>query len=365
MAVKIKILLVGGGTAGSVTPLLSVAAEIKKQLVSKGGAEFLWLGTKEGPEKKLVAEQKIKFLSISYGKWRRYFSWRNFTDLIFIAFGFFEALAIIIKYKPRAILSAGSFLAVPVALVGWFLRVPIFIHQQDLAPGLANKLMAPFACRVTVTFQESLKDFPSRKTIWTGNPARKAILDGRRERGINFFHLEKDLPTLLILGGGTGALAINNLIKKTLPRLTKFCQIIHLTGKGKNIEFSHERYHAYEFLTSEMADAYAVSDLIISRAGLGTLTELSALAKPAILIPMPASHQEANAEVFRRNEAAVVWSQNSLNEDLIVRQIKALFKDKQKIDQLRKNIEKIIKKGAASAIAAEIIKIVNHVERGK
>ncbi|MFA6215893.1 MAG: glycosyltransferase, partial [Patescibacteria group bacterium] len=204
-----KILFSGGGTIGSVSPLIAVYEEIKKQ---HPGAEFLWLATSDGPEDKLIGSYQIPLKKIFAGKFRRYFSWQNFFDPILIIFGFFQSLLIILKFKPQAVISAGGFVAVPVTWAAWLCRRPVLILQQDIRPGLANKLMARFASIIAVAFPKSLADFPGPKTVLTGNPVRPEILAGSREAGYKFFNFSPQLPTVLILGGGTGALSINRLV---------------------------------------------------------------------------------------------------------------------------------------------------------
>src|SRR3989344_4178287 len=144
-----KILFSGGGTGGSVSPLLAIAEYIKTK---QSNTEFLWLATKQGPEGHLVGKYNIPKRKIYSGKLRRYFSLKNFSDPFLIVAGFFQALAVIFKFKPQVIVAAGSFVAVPVVWAGWVLTVPAIIHQQDVKLGLANKLMAPFARAITVTF---------------------------------------------------------------------------------------------------------------------------------------------------------------------------------------------------------------------
>jgi len=373
-----KVLFTGGGTIGSVSPLLAVLERLTlspkpftREISVKGRDkqyEFLWVGTRYGTEKELVASYKIPYKAIFSGKLDRYFSWQNFVSPVFIILGFFQSLSIILKARPQIILSAGSFVSVPIVFVAWILRIPILIHQQDVRPGFANKLMSPFARCITVTFEKSLADFPKGKVVWTGNPMREEVLKGDEKRAKKFFDLQEDLPTLLIFGGGTGALRINELIVKSLPELLKFCQIIHLTGRGRRVnkvnkvEKVIERYHAYEFLTREMADAYAVSDIVVSRCGLSTLTELSLLGKPAILIPIPRSHQEENAKVFAEAWAAVVLDQRNLTSEGLVKQIKSLLENRDKIRELSQNIKRIMKPNATEKIVEEIEKIISDSE---
>jgi UDP-N-acetylglucosamine--N-acetylmuramyl-(pentapeptide) pyrophosphoryl-undecaprenol N-acetylglucosamine transferase len=349
---KKKILLTGGGTGGSVTPLLAVADKLPED---GDGYEFLWVGGKEGVEKDMAKDKEMQFQGIPAGKLRRYFSLANFIDPFKILAGFFYSLFIILKQKPDLIISAGSFVSVPVIWAGWICRTPIIIHQQDVRPGLANKLMAPFADKITVTFEKSLADY-GRKAVWTGNPTKNFSEDGKDDP---FSDIPDDLPVVLIVGGGTGALALNNLTEKSLDKLLKVYQVIHVAGKNKpskeNIE-KKEGYYRYSFLKhSDMLKAIQKADIVVSRAGLGFLTEISYNLKPAILIPMPDSHQEDNARLFEENKAAVVLNQNKITVDDLVREIDKLINSKRLRDQLSDNIGEMIKKNGTENIS-EIIK---------
>ncbi|MGC9048999.1 MAG: undecaprenyldiphospho-muramoylpentapeptide beta-N-acetylglucosaminyltransferase [Patescibacteria group bacterium] len=355
-----RILLTGGGTAGSVVPLLAIVEELRRRNLE---VEFLFIGSKKGiPEKELVLTYNLPYQRIHCGKLRRYFDWRNFFDPILLFLGLIESFFIIKKFKPDIILSAGSFVSVPVVWAGWFLGIPSLIHQQDVVPGLANLMMAFFASKITVTFEKSLADFSKRKTILTGNPVRMEILKGDKKRAIKRFNLEENLPTLLVIGGGTGAQKINELVWQTIPKLTKFCQVIHLTGRDKLSIINNQlsiinRYHFYEFLTEEMADAYAIADLVISRAGMGALTELAVLAKPSILIPIADSHQKMNAKYFADRQAAVVLDQKYLTPDLFLQTIKKLIFDKNRLTQLSRNIQNLNNPQADKKMVDEILKI--------
>ena len=258
-------------------------------------------------------------------------------------------------------MSAGSFVSVPVVWAAWLLRAPALIHQQDARPGLANKLMAPFAKVITVAFKKSLDDY-GKKAIWVGNPVRKELrimnyeLRMLRER----FGLDDKLPVILIIGGGTGAMAINKLVWESLDKLTEFCQIIHITGKGKkpNYQLPITNYKDFEFLdTMAMTKTYAAADIVVSRCGMGVLTELSYLGKPTILIPMPNSHQEDNARVFKEVKAAIILDQNKLTPRIFVDNIKKMLADENLRNKLSYNIKNVIKKDAGN----KIIEIINKI----
>jgi UDP-N-acetylglucosamine--N-acetylmuramyl-(pentapeptide) pyrophosphoryl-undecaprenol N-acetylglucosamine transferase len=365
-----KILLTGGGTGGSVSPLLAIYDELTSSsnlplapslvrsgkqknipLLTKEGQgevlyKFIFVGTKNGPEKSMVQKENIEFLTIPYGKLRRYFSWKNFVDPIFIIAGFLKSLLIIIKFQPDVVISAGSFSSVPVVWAAWLLRIPVLIHQQDVRPGLANKLMAPFAKVITVTFEKSLQDY-GQKAVWTGNIIRLRLKIKNQKSKIKS-NLNNDLPTLLVVGGGTGSGFLNKLVEKSLSELIKFCQIIHITGKNKNPNYQLPitNYQYFEFLnTDDMIEALNKADVVVSRCGMSALTELSYLHKSSILIPMPDTHQEDNAEIFKAKEAAVILNQKELSSKDFVEKVKRLLHDQHLRNKLGQNIKNVIKIG--------------------
>lgn len=352
-----KIVLTGGGSGGPVAPLLAIAEKIKKEKPETG---FMFIGTRRGmPEKEMVKDYNIEYRSVYAGKLRRYISWQNFLDIARTKIGFFQSLSILKKFKPDLIIGAGGYVSVPVILAGWFLKIPSFIHQQDILPTLSNKILAIFAKKIFVSFESSLKNFPKNKTIFSGHPVRQMFFEGHREKAQKLFNLETSKPVLVILGGGTGAVSLNKLIWDNLSELTKFCQIVHLTGRGKlnisNLRLENElNYHAIEFLTKEMPDLFAVADIVISRAGINVLAELAVLAKPTIIIPIPDSHQEANAEYFQDKNAALVLNQRELTKDKLITEIKELLNNKEKQNQLIQNIKKIVPSDAINKIIKEI-----------
>ncbi len=314
------------------------------------------MGTHAGPERKIVEKTGIEFKAIASGKLRRYFDLRNILDLIKINLGFWQAFFTILKFKPDVILSAGGFVSVPVALAGWLLYVPVIIHQQDVHPGLANKLMAPFSTKITVALDISLKNFSKKKTVLVGNPIRQGLRN--KEYGLSNKKLEfnNNLPILLVTGGGTGALAINKLIWESLDELTKFCNIIHLTGKNKNNnKIINNNYKNFEFLKNEMFDAINTANLVISRAGMSSLTELAYLKKPVIIIPIPNSHQEDNAKYFANKKSCIYLEQKKLTSIKLVQEVKNLLYNKNKQKELSENINKIFIDSSGEKIIKEIL----------
>ena len=360
-----RILLAGGGTGGPVSPLLAVAEEIKKIAPS---AKFCFVGTKKGPERQMVQSFKIPFYNIPAGKLRRYYSWQNFISPLFIAAGFIKSLYLLKKIKPDCVFGAGSFAQVPLIWAAWVLKIPSLIHQQDIIPSLANKLCQMPASKITVTFQESLKDFSNNlglfyfkhkvdKLVCTGNPIKAPLKAISKHVALEYFHLSKDLPVLLVLGGGTGSLFINKLIADSLPKLGQIVQIIHSTGKNKGQVAETLSYKPFEFI-DRMDMAFAAADIVLSRAGLSTISELSFYKKTAIIIPLPRTHQIANAEYLEFKQAALVMPQELMTPEALIYVTRRLLFKYELQEKSSKNIGTIMPHDASEKIAKIIIKLI-------
>lgn len=344
-----RILLAGGGTAGSVSPLLALAEEIRER---DSRTEFLFVGTTtRHPEETLAKTLGIPFETIPAGKWRRYTSIRNLTDPFRTLAGFRAARNIITRFRPTAVLTAGSFVAVPVSFAARRAGIPVFVHQQDLVPSLTNRLLSRSAAAITVTLEPSLQHFPRSKTFWTGNPVRRGILEGKAERILTAFPLQPGKPIILVMGGGTGARSLNEVVLKSLPDLLKACQIVHLTGLGRSpAPVEQPGYLQEQFVTKAMPDFLAAATLIICRAGMGTLSELAALGKPAIVVPMPDSHQEANASFLLEHRAAVVIRSEALDPETLISRVRELLNDEQRRRVLGTHLQNLFPANAAPRI---------------
>lgn len=351
-----KILLVGGGTGGATTPLLALAEEYRRR---DPYVRFLFVGTSRGPERSLVQSTNITFFSIPAGKLRRYFSLLNISDLIITMFGFFKAYSLIRREKPDVLIGVGGYVQVPVMYAGYVLGIPSMIHQQDVVPGLANSLCAPISKKITVAFEESLRYFPKRKTSWIGNPTRGQLLQGSKKNGYERFNLHRQLPVLLAFGGGTGSQQLNQLIAEASLTLVNHFQIIHITG-GRDDSFTvqHPHYHPYTFLTDGMADAYAVSDLVICRAGLSTLSELSTLGKAAVLVPLPHSHQVINARFFEEKNAVIVAQESTLDHFTLERLLIDLYENSDRRKSLEHAIHRLSQPNATGLMVHEIMSLI-------
>ncbi len=308
-----KILFSGGGTLGPVTPLLALV-ETLRGADDAADFEFVWIGTERGVELPFVRRAGIPVYTIASGKLRREWNFKNVTDVWHVVRGFFQARALLKELRPDVVMTAGGFVSVPVHYAAWTLGIPSIVHQQDVVIGLANKLMSWVARVITVSIAAHRAKFNQKKVVVTGNPIRPSIRVGSREKGIELFRLRADLATVFVFGGGTGAYAINRVVEDLVRECAGQFQIIHLTGTNRaQPQLTDPLYHPYPFFMGEMAHAYAVADVVVSRAGFNSISEICALGKPAILIPMRGSHQEANAAFVAAAGAAVVIDEMSLS----------------------------------------------------
>lgn len=348
-----RLLFVAGGTAGPLTPLLAVAEELRRVDQS---IECQFVIDRGDAERILVESAGFPSTVLSSGKLRRYFSLRNVADVVITIGALFRALRLLRTQQPRLVVTAGSFNGVPLGIAAWLLRIPVIVHQQDVQPGLANRLAAPFASSITLTFPESVRYFPVRKTQLTGNPVRSAILRGSAEDARLRFHLPADLPVVVVLGGSSGAAFINRLVIESKDALRNVCTIVHITGADRSSEAeSTERYITIPFLTEGLGDLLAVADIVITRAGVGTLSELAALGKTAIIIPMPRTHQEANADAVARRRAAVVCPQSVLTDAEFVRIVTKLLAQEQQRRVLGQALHHLFPPDAARTLAQLLI----------
>lgn len=339
-----KIILSGGGTLGPVVPLLAIAESYRKH---DPAAEFIWIGTKNGPEKQLVDENNIPFIAIGAGKFRRYFSFLNVIDIFKFFIAFFQSLIILWREKPDLLISGGGYVSVPLHYAASFLAMPQWVHQQDVRLGLANKLMFPFATKITTALRETTDKLPDSKSEWIGNPSRSLeVRDVRESR--KKFNIPEGAPVIFALGGGTGSASINQLVLSALPHWNSSWHVIHLVGKERPKELAMRmagvfpNYHVYEFFTEEMKDAYAIADVVIARAGFSTLTELAVLSKTAIILPMFDTHQEDNAKMFADHGGIVLLDKASNNGLKLAQIVKDLIEVPEKRQELGSTLHRLL-----------------------
>ncbi len=367
-----KILLTGGGTGGHIIPLLSIVAELRKSEKGIQNLEFMFIGP-DSDFNKSISNAEILIKKIKAGKFRRYFSLKNLIDIFKIPIGTVQSLYYIYKFKPDVVFSKGGFASVPPIIAAWILRIPIITHESDIIPGLANKIIAHFASRILISFSSAKRYFDKNKVILTGNPIRLDITKGSRKNALKFFGFFSNLPTILIFGGSQGAQKINEIVLKSLPDILEKYQVIHVCGnrnfeylknRVKDLELKYPaRYRFYPFLTYELKDAYALCDIVVSRAGANSLSEIIALCKPNIIIPLPTAandHQMENAKFFAEKGMVALVKEEDLTVDILTKELSKML---QESDFRANMIEKINeynfnRRSATKLIAKEIINYI-------
>ncbi len=293
------IVLTGGGTAGHVTPHLALLPHLQHD-----GWSIHYIGSVDGIERDLVRD--VPFYGISTGKLRRYFDWKNFTDPFRVLKGTYQAFRLLGAIDPDIIFSKGGFVSVPVALAASMRKLPLVLHESDYTPGLANRLVMPFAVKVCTTFPETLAHCPPGKGEVTGTPVREELLQGSRARGKQICGFAENLPCLLVMGGSQGSLVINERVWQGLSWLTERFNVIHLCGRGHLRRDLNDisGYKQFEYAGPELSHFLAAADFAVSRAGANTLMELLALRIPSLLIPLSEARsrgdQILNAESFQK-----------------------------------------------------------------
>lgn len=326
--------MTGGGTAGHVTPNLALVPYLKK-----AGYEISYIGSYNGIEKNLVENAGITYYGISSGKLRRYHDWKNFTDPFRVVKGFSEANQLIKHLKPDVVFSKGGFVSVPVVMAAARQHIPSIIHESDMTPGLANKLAIPFATKVCCNFPETLKYLPEGKAVHTGSPIRSELFSGSKDAGYEFTGFNPSKAVLLIMGGSIGSRFINEAVWSSLDELLDKFQIIHLVGKG-NINNSLTNiagYQQYEFISKQLNDIFAITDIMISRAGANSISEILALKIPNILIPLSAAasrgDQILNAKSYESQGYSTVLQEEDVTGPTLVEAVNNVYRNRDGIKE--------------------------------
>ena len=377
-----KIILTGGDSGGHFYPLIAVAQEINRITAERKilNPKIYYLSNSPY-DKKLLFETGIEFKKISAGRLRRYFSILNFFGLFKTAWGFIKSLWLVFSIFPDVIFTNGGNVAFPVLLAAKFFKIPVFVHISDSVPGRTNLWASKFAERVSLAFPET-SDFlkiDKSKIAVLGNPLRKEMLIPLESGAFEFLQLNPDIPTIFVLGGSSGAKTINENLLDALPELLKKYQIIHQTGKKlfdetkdlskvilEKSEFK-ERYKPFPYLnTLAMRMSAGASDLVVSRAGANSISEIAIWGKPSIIIPIPedvSNDQRRNAFAYARAGACVVIEQVNLTPQLFIAEVDKLMSDKEKMEKLSVKAEAFAKKDASYKIADEILNlIISHEE---
>ncbi len=256
----------------------------------------------------MLQKHGVNFTAVACGKLRRYFSWSNFKDAVKVPVGIWQARKALKRWQPAIVFSKGGFVSFPVVVAAWSLRVPVIVHESDVKPGLANRMSFKFAKKICISFKET-KEYMApylEKVVLTGNPVRASIENGGREAGLKFTGLDGNRPVVLVMGGSQGAQQINELVRGNLENILKRFQVVHLVGRGNlDISIHKKGYVQFEYLDEQMRDVYAISEIVASRGGANSLSELAALKKKVIVIPLGTEgsrgDQLLNAEIFAKH----------------------------------------------------------------
>lgn len=362
-----KILFAGGGTAGHIFPIIAVVREIKR-IYPKGDFQFFYLGPKDKFAISLLSQEGIVIKTILAGKIRRYFSFINIIDILFkLPIGILQAFYYVFVISPDFIFSKGGYGSIPAVISGWLLSTPIFLQESDVSPGLASKITSKVALEIFIAFPiEKTEYFPAKKILSVGNPTRKEILKGNKKEAKKIFKLVGGKPLILILGGSQGAQMINDRILMVLDDLLKSFEIIHQTGEENFEQVKAEAgvvmtkalkkyYHPSPFLNEkELSHAYQAADLVISRAGAGSIFEIAAVAKPSILVPLSGAaqnHQTKNAYAFAETRGTLVMEEANFTPHFVLEKLKDLFKNPKKLKEMAGAAKDFSKPEAARIIA--------------
>ncbi|MBQ4347061.1 MAG: undecaprenyldiphospho-muramoylpentapeptide beta-N-acetylglucosaminyltransferase [Firmicutes bacterium] len=330
-----KIILTGGGTAGHITPNLALVPGLRA-----AGFEVEYIGEKGGMEERLVKEAGIPFFGISAGKLRRDKNinsmGKNAADMFRTLRGINEAKKLLRKQKPDLIFSKGGFVTVPVVFAARACKVPVIAHESDYTPGLANQISLPYVGIVCTAFPETLSMFSEGQAVYTGTPVRESLFSGEREKGLAMCGFSGKKPVLLVMGGSQGSVKINECVRKTLPALLPDFDVVHLCGAGNLAPelTGKEGYKQFEFVSAELPDIFAASDMAISRAGANAIFEFLALGLPHLLIPLAGKasrgDQVVNAESFRNQGFSMVLEEANMTGETLEANIRELWRDKEK-----------------------------------
>lgn len=348
-------------TGGHVTPALAVIDELQK----KSGIDILFVGRTyalyadrtESFEYQEVLARGVRFVDFHAGRLSS-----SLKNVIGIPRGFAEAFLLLQQEKPDIVVSFGGYIALPIAMWAYLLRIPVFTHEQVLAPGLTNKIIARFTKKVCITFPQSESYFNKKNTIVTGNPIRQVIFTTDKKP---FLIKTNGKKVIYITGGSLGAHTINMSVYKLINKLLEKYIVIHQCGDATEYNdfetlshIKHADYHlAKHFLNDQIGFIYTNADVVVSRAGANTIFELIALLKPAVLIPLPISRhneQMEHAKLLKKAGAAEIVYQNDLDSNLLP----AIDMVANSIDKYKKNFESLqylYKKDAAKKIVAEIL----------
>ena len=314
-----RFIISGGGTGGHIFPAIAIADELKRRLPD---AEILFVGAKDRMEMQKVPQAGYPIEGLWISGLQRKLSWQNLLFPLKFISSLLKSRSIIKRFKPDAVIGTGGFASGAVVKVAGQMGIPTFIQEQNSYAGITNKMLAKNAHKICVAYDAMEQFFPKEKIVKTGNPIRDGLLNigEYRSEGLSYFHLDSQRKTLLVLGGSLGARRINQLIEQQLPLFEQLgMQVLWQCGKlyyEEYKKYNSEQVRVLAFI-DRMELAYAAADVIISRAGASSVSELCVVGKPVIFIPSPnvaEDHQTKNARAIADKQAAILLRESELNE---------------------------------------------------
>lgn len=367
-----RVVLSGGVSGGHTYPLIAVARVLRKRYPQ--GIELLFLGGGGVFEQTAMEAEGIPMRRILYGKMRRYFSFLNYLDFFKLPLGILQALWYLLLFMPDVVFSKGGAASVPVVLAARFYRIPVLIHDSDSVAGRANAWLGKWVQKVAIAYPSAAQYFPSGKTALTGNPVREEILSGSKERARERFGLDPQKKTLVLFGGSQGAHGLNNALLRVLPLLlTRGVQIIHQTGSNHlkgvlalaaelGVPTESGSYHPIDFLSAgEIGDTLAVADIVVSRAGAGSIAEIAACRKALVLVPLPSAandEQRKNAYDIAEIGGALVLEEANLGEHLFLENLENLLNNDDLRAEMGERLHVFYHPDAAERIADGLIDLM-------
>ena len=363
---NLKVIVSGGGTGGHIFPAIAIANAIK---ALRPDAEILFVGAEGRMEMEKVPAAGYKIVGLWISGFQRRLTFDNITFFFKLISSLMKAKKIIKEFKPDVVVGTGGYASGPMLRIASRSGIPTLIQEQNSYPGITNKLLAKRVNKICVAYKGMERFFPKDKIIMTGNPVRQDILDvqGKREKGLGFFGLDGNKKTVLVIGGSLGARTINESIGASVEEFAKNnIQLIWQTGKAyfetakaqtKNCEAKGIK--AFDFI-SKMDLVYAVADIVISRAGASSVSELCLVKKPAILVPSPnvaEDHQTKNVMALIEHDAAILVKDIDAKQKLVATAIE-LMNDNNKQEKLRVNIAKLAFQDSANVISKEVLALV-------
>ena len=362
-----RFVLTGGGTGGHAYPAISIGEALRSEYPN---CELLFVGTRDSLEERLAITSGIRFAGITGRKLKKALSVSSVLTMASLAKGIVEASGILRGFKPDVVIGTGGYASAAVVLAHALRGGKSIIHEADAIPGRTNRWLSRFAIKVCVASEDSLKFLPAGKTVVTGLAIRSELLDlPRREKARKSLGLDANAFTILVFGGSQGARKLNEVVAESIPGLREMpVQILHQTGP-KNYDEALERaqsigWDRYQVrgYVDDMRSAYAAADLVICRSGFGSISEITAVGLPSILVPYPyshADHQTKNAEFVARNGGAIVVSDADFSAELLVKTVKRFIESPEELQKMAAASKGLGKPDAAKDIARMAVELAD------